>query len=599
MGVGWEWLADPVPGRAGMARGSMQLDETGVKALKSHWVAVSPDAFCGSCKKGFHAARPHGWCGRCGLLFCKRGACLPGSARLVEGHPHPHPDPDGTPCRLCSRCDEVLSRGAAAARCQSRGIHRERTGSFKRARDFYMKKRATDPQYDTPMTPARGSTKFDFASRHDSIPALKAQDTAVNGMSRLTAAFTEYAKEKRLSKLSIVEPSWAKVNVDPKCTSPTCQACFSKFSLFTRRKSCRVCGGNYCSDCVFSSLLVSLDPVKRGRVTVLQRETKIPPTGTILIACGQCLDVVEECTDMSSPSSQQVSSEDSGFNSSNNENEASVAMELTDCYSSLQRMLKSVESALARFDVVTASADDPGPRFVQQVAKHQGDASTGLAAFEAQLRRLKRLPYDDYDSHYNRRGGWIGHDMKAVLQSMLVRWTRVYRDCLHQFRDIKKQWSNKVPDDLLEQIATLVDRECLTAAFCLTQQMAIETLAFNLTPLTKQLMGITNSISSDLKKACETSGEDWDDYQKRLANFVRYNGKNAPLLRRSGEKKTGTGPRRLRYRVTRTLRLVEGHLKMRATDSTASAIVDNIEKTIDELPGFLLKSEIGDSWEVL
>ena len=152
-------------------------------------------------------------------------------------------------------------------------------------------------------------------------------------------------------------------------------------------------------------------------------------------------------------------------------------------------MFKSVESALARFDVVTASADDPGPRFVQQVAKHQGDASTGLAAFEAQLRRLKRLPYDNYDSQYNRRGAGSGHDMKSVLQAMLVRWTRVYRDCLHQFRDIKKQWSNKVPDDLLEQIATLVDRECLTAAFCLTQVIIVHSDALY------KLMMVLTSIS--------------------------------------------------------------------------------------------------------
>ena len=59
------------------------------------------------------------------------------------------------------------------------------------------------------------------------------------------------------------------------------------------------------------------------------------------------------------------------------------------------------------------------------------------------------------------------------------------------------------------------------------------------------------------------------------------------------------GPDRLRHRLLRVLRLVQGHLKMRATNSSSSAVVMQLDAIAADLPTLLLQSDVGGDWELL
>ena len=51
--------------------------------------------------------------------------------------------------------------------------------------------------------------------------------------------------------------------------------------------------------------------------------------------------------------------------------------------------------------------------------------------------------------------------------------------------------------------------------------------------------------------------------------------------------------------MLRVLRLVQGHLKMRATNSSSSAVVMQLDAIAEGLPTLLLQSDVGGDWELL
>ncbi|XP_041482868.1 vacuolar segregation protein PEP7-like [Lytechinus variegatus] len=477
---------------------------------RSHWVPNAECSNCSnkSCKRPLWAMSKH-HCRKCGLIFCAK--CLQFKRRLSSNAEY---DPNGWMCKVCEKCYD--------AKEQEIGHSRRWTYDLQLFRAARQKRDSSKLTRSVIERVCRNLVEG-FHTHHSSnisTPQTAGPSPETNGGGSPTKNPFSFFKRSVSKVVSHGVPDWQK---PPGWVAEgtSCQCCNRPYGKLEGKPNCRICGRLVCKPQSSRDLLLyTPDKSDRAELGSDPRWAIIRVIGSPEVEPDDCLYIrvchscKEQLTAIQVEDYQRVT-EEGGMT-------YICLQQLAEIYSDIIKVQTKIDASLPEFQKLIDGLEiqagaptslPPNRNNMQLLAKHQGDLSDHLSLFVITVGRLKRL------------------EPQSRLQVKLVKnlmscKLSFYQETNSLYRQLKKQLGEITPQEVLQEIQTIVDEKAINSACLSLNQLAFEVLHLCLKHNLEQSLPLTikqaaEVCESDLKKKMESSGEDWEEHKNQINAFVK------------------------------------------------------------------------------
>ncbi|KAK6962445.1 vacuolar segregation protein PEP7 [Biomphalaria glabrata] len=447
---------------------------------KRHWKPIENRACCFNtdCRKQFSALleRPK-HCRSCGEVYCDN--CVKYKRRLSK---LAQPDPNGDFYKVCKSCfDQGKLNDGQTTNHTTEFIefrkHAKRSAYVISRRNFHLNKECE--RLIRGFKESIGNSGINFK-----LHEMKSLITTPDWM-----------------KSSL----WLRENM-----AASCHICKQRFSLFTTKDFCRLCGASVCKLCSTKDLLLYLNDEDKDNehcqpqlaiIKIIGCPNKEPEVCLYLKVCLPCKDK------MIQKQVEALEEEDSvmvGSNFMENLNKIDLK---------LRKEEEQVKSELPKYTAIVESLEDKTRKSEYQnnmkiLAKAQANLADVLAHHVTTVQQLKKLkPVTDTQS--------------SVLKKYILAKCDFYMNSMSTFRSLKHKLSEVVSPESLQLIQLSIEKDAIISTQVYVRQLIYETLhicqKYKLEEtIPKMLIKVEESIESDLNTYFTAVQEDVNKHMELL-----------------------------------------------------------------------------------
>eukprot|EP00911_Craspedida_sp_UC1_P001900 UC1_evm1s1459 len=478
---------------------------------RAHWRHRSEREACAYCSTAFSLVNKREWCRRCGDIFCKKCVAYRRKLGLNAG-------PD--------TAEGVLSR--VCLMCYTGGNEKQPVGVLRRRTKLFAQWRLAS-RSGLGGHVNGGDGKSYGEGRHN-IGAVTAACARITQGFMATSRITRAALGHRATWANV---NFADVTAEDSVKKASCE-CGRSFSLLRcRRYHCHVCGCVKCDACLFASLQVyAVGDNAAAELDVLKPGTERKGS-VVLRGCDDCVSVIETLLRRRKTSSMAATTTASTTTMSANSAATLavappssqdpttmtfrlVAAEAADASAARLRVQIGVGEYANLVDSLENGTESvvAGRRgSVTALAKRQTDLNEDIASLEVRAARLRTAM----------RSPSLRPTESRVLRSAWQHAALFYADYVRLFRKTRARLAAVLPADSLEAIQREHDLATLRCAYVVVQQLAIESLGFNVPDLATGLGAAADTLATAVIDALDTSNMSLD-------LLVAEMGRTSPML---------------------------------------------------------------------
>lgn len=461
---------------------------------RAHWVNALERKHCAEkyCHKKFSLTERKHHCRRCGEVFC--GKCSQFRRRLTL---LAQPDPNGISYRVCKSCFDVGPQRLGATQSHMKDFLHWRK---------IIKEDENSNQKKTQAQPSNN----------------------INGeLERLVDGYKKHIGKSKIKSfvtetLSFVKiPEWQKSKYWMSGSSASsCTLCFKRFSMTETKSNCKVCGAVVCSSCSSETLILfpkkSSQTVQWALINIVGSPVEEPTGCLYLRICNTCHE---------NAALLQGNTVTDG---------APVTMVLDDIvnvHQTLNRLQVRICDLLPKYeilvDAVEAKTDLKGlvpveGSATQTLARYHLDLSDLFTQFAVDMQSIRRLKPQT-------------NTQIRLAKNLTSGMFNFYGDNFPIFRDCKRRTAEILPEETLEKIQCIVDRNAIRNAYIYIKQLGLEALLlaerYKFDDEIATFLANCESVClQDLKSQIEACHEDWDQHKEDVKEILQLNLKKHRLI---------------------------------------------------------------------